>query len=337
MKILAFGNGSGSSWWRLESVAKYIDGYDGHDMLVLSNKDWNGRTGGADIVVWQMVVNPEVINDCHKQGAKVIYEADDLITERLSRKELQNPHEFLAQTRAAIAACDMVTTTTEPLAIELRKINPNVVVLPNYMDDEWWGPASNIRHRGKIRIGWAGSTSHKSDLEFVSPIMERILNEFPEAHFVYCGAGGVSSSSLSTELMYGDDTFRKIPTNRREFFLGVNTELWPIKSKTLHFDIGIAPLISDKFNDCKSNIKWQEYSLNGWAGVYSDEPPYSDIKHALKAKDQEEFYQKIKYLIEHPVEREQMAQRAMKEVKRSWLLKNNFTKWIKAYQKCLNQ
>jgi len=337
MNIIAFCCSSGSKWWRIESVAKHITKNTEHNFYVLDANDWHGDTHGADIIIFQMMVNPDIVDQAHKQGAKVIYELDDLLTERTNREEVDNPQGFIDKTKITISKCDMVTTTVEPLAAEMRKLNKNVEILPNYIDLDWFGKPLDIKHRGKIRLGWAGSTSHASDLLFVKPIILRILKEYDNVDFIYCGAGGVSSDSSHTELFYGKDLFSEIPRERREYHLGSSTELWGKKSKTLHFDIGIAPLITDKFNACKSNIKWQEYSLNRIAGVYSDEAPYSDIKHAIKAKDQEEFYQGIKFLIDNPKEREKMAKLAQREVLLNWTLDKNYTKYLEVYQKCLNQ
>lgn len=337
MRIRSYSNNSGSSWWRLDSIARHVNANTNHEWLTFKASEWNGDALDGDIVVFQMITNPEAVKEAQASGAKVVYEMDDLITERTNRPEITNPATFVSMTKEAIKLADLVTVTTEELAIYARKLNPNVVILPNYIDTEWWGEALNIKRRGKTRIGWAGSTSHASDLKFIAPVIKRVLEDFPDTEFIYCGAGGVSSGSVSTELLYGKDLFADIPTNRREYHLGVNTELWGLKSKTLHFDIAIAPLIKDQFNDCKSNIKWQEYSLNGWAGIYSDEPPYKNITHALKASDPESFYQQIKYLIEHPKERAKMAALAKQDVLDNWTLDKHYNEWLKAYKKCLNQ
>jgi glycosyltransferase involved in cell wall biosynthesis len=337
MKIRAFTNSTGSAWWRLESVAAHINQYTDHEMLCFNAKEWSGDTLDGDIVIFQMVVSPKAIRDAQMMGAKVIYEVDDLITERVNRAEVDKTDDNNQVVKDTVALADMVTTTTEELAKEMRKYNKNVVVLPNMIDLTWWGEALRTKRNDEIRIGWAGSTSHKTDLIYIRPVIKKILENYDNTRFIYCGAGGISSSSSSTELMYGEDLFKDLPAGRREHYLGINTELWGLKSKSLYFDIAIAPLVSDKFNDCKSNIKWQEYSLNGWAGVYSDEPPYSDIKHALKAKDQDEFYEHIAYLIENPEERKKMAKLARREVLTNWTLDHNYKKWVKAYKKCLNQ
>lgn len=335
MKIRAFTNSSGSAWWRLESVARHINLNTEHEFLCFNAKQWTGDILDGDIIIFQMVINPDAILDAQRRGAKVVYEMDDLLTEKVGREEINDDDRFVNGMVESIKLADMVTVTTEALAKKARKFNENVVILPNYMDMGWWGEKSEVKRRGDIRLGWAGSVSHDADLKFISPVIAKIIEEYDNVKFVYCGAGGVSSSSLHTELMFGKDLFKEIPTHRREFFLGTSTDLWGYKSKCLHFDIAIAPLVDDSFNECKSNIKWQEYSLNGCAGVYSDVAPYSDIKHGLKAKTADEFYEKIKELIDGPADRKRLAEKAYNEVRNNWTLDRHFMKWIKAYRTLL--
>lgn len=337
MKIRAFTNSSGSAWWRLESVARKINLYTDHEFLCFNAKQWTGDTLDGDIVIFQMVLNPEVITQAKEHGAKVVYEVDDLIVEKVNKEKVEDNDRYINGMVEAIKLSDMVTTTTEALREKLLKFNKNVVVLPNYIDLDWWGEKLDIPTRGDIRIGWAGSTSHVEDLNFLAPVIKRVLDKYDNTRFVYIGTGGYSSDSEHTELMYGKDLFKDISTQRKELYLGSDTDLWGYKSKTLYFDIALAPLVDDEFNRCKSNIKWQEYSLNGWAGVYSDVGPYRDIKHGLLAKDQDEFFLRIEELILDQEKREQFAEDAEKEVRKNWILDNHYIKWLEAYKACLNQ
>lgn len=337
MKIRAFTNSSGSAFWRLESVARQINMNTDHEFLCFNAKQWAGDSLDGDIVIFQMVLNPEAMLEAKAGGAKVVYEMDDLLTEKVGREEINDDQRYISGMIDSIKLADMVTVSTEELAKKARQFHNNVVVLPNYIDMLWWGNALDTERIGDIRLGWAGSTSHDADLEFIKPAVQAILDEYENVKFIYCGAGGVSSSSGHTELMFGKDIFKGIPPHRREFYLGTNVELWGYKSKTLHFDIALAPLINDEFNKCKSNIKWQEYSMNGWAGVYSDVPAYSNIKYGLKAKTSDDFYWQIKKLIDNDRERLTLGQKAKAEVFKNWTIDNHFMKWIEAYRTCLNQ
>lgn len=342
MKILAFHNKTGSKHWRLEQIAKYLNAQTEHEMFVTSSDNWNDDTMEADIVVAQMWRNPKAVEICHEQGAKVVYEADDaMIGVGNDRSELTKlTPEQEADTIKTIQACDLVTVTTEVLKTHYQQWNPHVVVLQNYIDLLWWGLPSQVRKYGdQLRLGWAGSLSHTADLEMISPVIEDILKEFSHVKFIYCGHGGISSSDPLTQMIQGKDLFPHIPPHRREFIKGSESEYWPAKSKTLGFDIGIAPLVADEFNACKSGIKWMEYSANMVPGVYSAGVVYDPlVKHGvtgLLASNQQEWYESIKRLILDQELREHLAKEAISEVYEKYSLDTHFMEWVDAYQTLL--
>jgi len=337
MKIVAFSNDTGSVQWRLRGPANYINSLTDHEFAVGSHKDWEEDTMGADVVVAEMWRNPKGIDVCHEQGAKVVYDADDIIigVGGKDRKTLMDLDEKQTkQTIDTIGKCDLVTVTTEVLAEHYRQFNDNVIVLPNYMDYLWWGKPLESRSRGYLRLGWAGSLSHREDLMMIAPVIEKICKDYDFVKFVYCGAGGKKG-------IYGEEIFNSIPSNQREYVTGVPLEYWPIKSKTLGLDIAIAPLLDDEFNSCKSSIKYYEYAANGVPGVYSDTVVYHDaIKHGetgYLAKTKGDWEKYLIELIMDEKKRQEIAVNAYKHVFENYNLDDHYEKWVKAYQKCLNQ
>lgn len=339
MNILAFTNDTGSAVWRLKNPANYINALTEHEFAVTSHKNWNEDTLGADIVVAQMWQNPKGIKLCKDMGAKVVYEADDIIIgvggkERSKLTVMTKEQE--AETIESIGLADLVTVTTPVLAEHYSQYNKNVKVLPNYLDFRWWGePPKTKRYGETIRIGWAGSYSHHEDLQMIAPIMERIIKEYPFVKFVYCGHGGMSTE-LGTSLNFGPDLFANIPPERREFYPGVETDFWPAKAKTLAFDIAIAPLINDEFNAGKSNIKYMEYSGNFIPGVYSDTNVYKDtVKHGVTgflAGNEEEWFTYLSKLILDAELRKEIGKQAFLDTFKNWNLEDNYQKWVEAYQ-----
>ena len=336
-KAIAFSNDTGSVQWRLRGPANYINSLTKHEFAVGSHKDWNNDIMGADIVIAQMWRNPKGIKVVKDQGAKAVYEADDIIigVGGKNRKTLMDlTDEQTQQTIETIEQCDLVTVTTEHLAKHYRQYNDNVVILPNYMDYLWWGKPQEVRHRGQIRIGWAGSISHREDLMMIAPVIEKVCNNFQNVKFVYCGTGGKSG-------LYGEEIFEKIPARQREYISGVELEYFPAKSKTLGFDIAIAPLLDDEFNKGKSAIKYYEYAANGVPGVYSDTVVYHDaVKHGktgFLAKTPREWWDHLTELIIDEQKRGEIAREAYKDVFNNYNLDDHYEKWVRAYQSCLNQ
>jgi glycosyltransferase involved in cell wall biosynthesis len=181
----------------------------------------------------------------------------------------------------------------------------------------------------KLRILWAGSTSHTGDLLMVEPVMKRILDEYKdEVEFVYVGHGGNKSKDLYTEFIYGEDLFKRLPQNR-ESILPVPPFIWSYVLASLGADIAIAPLEKNYFNKFKSQCKYLEYAINGIPGVYSAHH-YTDVKDyytGITADSMEDFYLSIKYLIDNPQMREAIGKQAREDVINNFNLESHLSEW----------
>lgn len=65
---------------------------------------------------------------------------------------------------------DWVTTTTEIFAKEIRKFNPNVVVIPNCLDmkEKMWNSEPEPNTSGKVRVAWAGGSCYDDKTEILT-------------------------------------------------------------------------------------------------------------------------------------------------------------------------
>ena len=73
---------------------------------------------------------------------------------------------------------DYVTTTTDIFANYIKKINPNVHVIPNSLDMEhkMWKD-EDTKKTDKVRITYIGGSSHLADLETLIPSMNLLHND----------------------------------------------------------------------------------------------------------------------------------------------------------------
>lgn len=158
--------------------------------------------------------------------------------------------------REAAAGADLVVVSTEPLADVMRGINPNVVVLPNRVHADLLTVERPRRER--VTVGWAGGISHTRDMQSIAGPLRRFLDRNPtvDMHFI-----GVDYSPM---------------LGRPHRHTPWSANVWDYYA-SVDFDIGIAPLVSSRFNDCKSHIKALEYAALGIPVVASDEPPYRDF------------------------------------------------------------
>lgn len=355
LKILVFTNDTASRKWRFDGIAERMHKVNGgHEMYITSWKAWDGDCVGADLVILEMLTSVDMVKKCQAQGAKVIFEADDALIDTYGRERKNLQHiggNWKSQAIETIAACDAVTVTNWQLAENYKRFTKKpVYVLPNYMDFDWYGhDALRIdRNTNEIRIGWFGSRGHFEDLKMVLPALQTILDKYPQARLIYCGYGGMSSDKLSTEIGWGEDVFKSIPTTRREFVRGVNEHLWQMKHRTLDIDIGLAPLIDDEFNHCKTPIKWMEYGVLGVPAVvspvvYAEHPIHKDRstvthgKNAFVAKTESDWVKYISILIEDATLRKKMGKAAKREVEKRWDLDKHWMDFEKVYQEVVSQ
>ena len=172
-------------------------------------------------------------------------------------------------------------------------------------------------------IGYMGSESHEPDLEFISPILKRLLDEFPDKIQIH---------------IYGTKPQEFLLSKSQVFWIPIKTfdyELFSKDFQKLDFDISIAPLIDNLFNRCKSSIKYLEYSTLGVAGVYSKIDPYKDVvtdgNDGLLAGTLDEWYTQLKLLINDDELRYKLAVNAQRTVNDNWLISKNAYLWEQVY------
>jgi hypothetical protein len=155
--------------------------------------------------------------------------------------------------------------------------------------------------------------------------LKRILREFKNTQLVLLGDPRVAESFKGYCV---------------EMMLGVPFEYWPDKINGLQLDIGLAPLLDNEFNRCKSNIKWQEYAIAKIPGVYSS-VVYSSTAHhvtfdgniGMAADTEHQWYRCLKNYIVCKNLRDDIASHAYSFVRSEYSLEKNIDMWVDAYAK----
>lgn len=235
-------------------------------------------------------------------------------------------HQLIVQNKisekivANIRAAEYVTTTTELYADEIRKINKNVVVLPNAIDPNESQFKEVTPESNRLRIGWLGGSSHLHDLMLLDGMTAKLSDVKDKIQLVVCGfdtRGTMTEINPQTgeqrqrpikphetvwyeyEKIFTDnykivtpeyknylEKFIQDPFNgeENENYLRVWTK--PVTSYAKNyskFDVSLAPIKSHIFNKVKSQLKVIEAGFYKKALIASDYGPYTiDLKHSLK-------------------------------------------------------
>ncbi len=265
----------------------------------------------ADVVIIQRLfparVTAETLRAIRDSGKLVIYESDDLLVDpdivpAKVRKLVANSAAYI---RDVLGWADLVTVSTEALREEYSAYNPNVVVLPNMVDETLWQAPRSGRDDDVVRLVYAGTASHEEDFQGVIAALEQLLERHPQGlELVFMG--------------YLPERFADHPRVR---FIDFNTS-YADYLKTLQAlqpDIAVAPLLDNRYNLVKSNIKWLEYTMAGAVGVYSNVLPYQHsvqdgVNGFLVGDRADEWLARLELLVSDGALRHAMAQQARRDV-----------------------
>lgn len=302
----------------------------------------------ADIVVFHRAEDKKKLELMHilkKMGKKIVYDnddtykdigavrANDYINEERLKKGFANLNNIADQ---FIIEADLVTTTTEFLADEYRKLNPNVVVLPNCIDPFFYDePLRN--ETDVVRIGVTGSIGVSSDIEIVAPIIKHYEHD-PRVKIVFFSLPPNRKENPVVGEIYKEE-YAFLDSVDVEWHATVNADEYYDKLNSLKLDMMIIPRQDNYFNRCKSNLKFIEASMfeipciaQGFADGKS---PYQvnpeDQKHLKLVMDNKDWIPEIEKMINDKEGRREMGRKAHEYVLQNYNIDDKAHLWEEAY------
>lgn len=204
----------------------------------------------------------------------------------------------------SIGHASAVITNSKELAEFVSRFSDKVSVLPAFFDFsliEGVQPSKTT----ELRIGFSGSPSRVDDLDLITPIIEPVLANVPQAVFEFAGA-------MPAGL---------VPGERIRFFPHSTDYAAYIRFQAQrNWAIGLAPLRDHEANHGKTDNKYREYGACRCAGIYSDIPPYRGVvRHGVTGllieNTTARWLDAVTNLLEHPARRAALAQDAFEDVK----------------------
>ncbi len=281
---------------------------------------------GADTLVFQRPNNDAALDMLEAliplKGIRKIYEVDDHIS-RIPLKSAHHqdmPKDMRGRINRAIGLCDRLVVSTEALAHELAGRCGDTRVVQNRLSPAMWGalPPGKVplvRQTSRPRVGWAGGIGHLGDLEMIAEVIRDLADTVDWVFFGMC-----------------PDAIRPFV---REFHTGVPTLDYPARlmQLTQSWDLAIAPLEINAFNECKSNLKLLEY---GWCGVpvvCTDITPYQCDLPATRVKNRyKDWREAILSQLADRAACQQQGQALQERVAADWTLTGrHLTDWYQAW------
>lgn len=214
-----------------------------------------------------------------------------------------------------IQLADAVVVTTEALKQLYSTWTKNIVVIPNCVSREMRRDKPKTEN-SKVKVLWTGSNSHLPDLMLLKEPMQKLFKTHGEK-FEFHLQGGLNFSEIFPEIpitTHGPVEFGE--------YLNVIQDINP--------DIALGPLQRNSFNSGKSNLKYLQMTLMESAFVASNYGPYTTIddgQDGMLCKNEDDWYNKISYLIDHPEACKKMVKNANKYVDSCFMLEKHLPRW----------
>ncbi len=268
-----------------------------HVFEFITNEEWIKY----DLVQFHKnFVTPEILIKLKVLGVKTLVDFDDywhLPYNHLSFQHYKNsnqPYRFIEILKQA----QYISTTTRILAKEIKKHNSNILVLPNCISQKYSQSYPIDILNDTLRFGYLGGSCHLPDVELLRGLNNKLL-----------GSGLQYSLNLfgyKQDSVYFD--YAKVLTDNGVY--SDNLTLYPSLPVPdyLYFynmvDVSLVPLVSNKFNSLKSELKLVEAGMFKIPVIASNVLPYKPhLKHKQNcfiAESKTDWFKGMKYFIKNP-------------------------------------
>ena len=231
-------------------------------------------------------------------GAKWILDVDDNMYAVSAENPVKsNVDKMLNNLELCCSLADGMTVSVPKLKEIYTKLNPNIYVIPNGQEPSNW--KKTVYKNKKIRIGWRGASGHKADASLIAPALKELHKNY-DFEFVTLG--------VATDIKSEHHNF--VPA--MEYFEVLDL---------MKLDIAVVPLINSPYNQCKSNIAVQEFSMLKIPVVASPTENQKDMP-ILYAKNNFEWYQNLEKLILDKKLREKQGQEQYEFIRNNYYEKD---------------
>lgn len=311
----------------------------------LSGEEMRDRALKCDVICFQRPSGKEVLKLAQilkKAGKYIIFDNDDTYSgvplHRLeNQKQVQVAKEINARLNEFCALADGVTTTTQVLADEYRKINPNVVILKNCIDpiDEF---VCKKNTTGKFRVGLIGSVTSNDDYFHIKDQIKK-LDERGDVTIVILGVKRQDGKLMAPTMKEDYDFW--VTLKNIEWHNACNVTEYMYNVSQLALDLAIIPRKDHYFNECKSNLKYLEMSLLRipiLAQAFpSGKSPYQiDSPHCTLVMDNSTWYDMVIDIKNNYDIYKNLANKAHDYVLEHYNIQKYAQEWVKQIEKLCN-
>jgi len=256
------------------------------------NIDWqlNVRDTDADIVILLRSSDRQEVDFLHKQNKVLIFDINDLLV-----------FDDIFVIEDVIRNVDYVVTCSHWMARRFADINPNVICVPDSLEEEFFTSKPAVLPEEPIVFSWHGTNDNLPYFMYIADVLKQIASEY-----------NILVKFITTERnsigVLNSDIIAQFP------FPGLFVEWKRDKfvSDLCNSHAGLIPLHITDFCNCKASHKAISFMALGLPCIASDVPPYRDvIQHGYNgflAYTDDEWYQCLKQIITSPTLRQTIGE-----------------------------
>lgn len=242
-----------------------------------------------------------------------VFEVDDLVI-NLPMKNAHRPHihpDIIKRLRNTAKRMDRMVVTTDYLAERYRGWNPDIRVVPNFIERaRWGGLATQIIHDARPRVGWVGGVSHQGDLEVIQEVVKATHRDIDWVFMGMC-----------------PDSMRPYAT----FVPPVPFEQYPSKVASLGLELALAPLEEHPFNLGKSHLRILEMGVLGIPVLATDILPYQGFPIWLVKNRYHDWLSALRDLLSDRAALRSAGEALRENIEQNWILEDHLDLWETAW------
>lgn len=296
--------------WRIDYLVKSINDLKGRWEAIKIDKfqESYSKLYDADVIVlYRFLVNDSEIEYLKNNKKPLIYDIDDYVFEELGKYNTSYQRRYALHW---LKQADIVTVTTPYLAnvIEEKEkctVRKNAVPVKEFKKLDF---TKKIKSEN-LRIGWLGGINRNESNSFILDLLRGVASKRPTT-FIYFGKTEEFYQSLKGVDNLSVERKKYVPVEKPQDFYKAILDA--------NLDCIINPLMSDKFFECKSELKYIECGILRIPLITSPRGMFKDIiKHkdnGLLAETVEEFDKAIDFLCDNKNKIVKIKEKAYSEV-----------------------
>lgn len=303
--------------YRVHNFVKPLQAYGWNVKVVLDKDAVLAMNAPWDIVVFNRISANEAVlaaqQTYRNKGGVLIYDIDDLIfnpekarlQDSFKKRDVEGQNARLAamaRIKSSALAADLMTVTTDALALEAKKMGQSAFVIPNSLPPQM--PPAIDKQKNIINICYlSGTASHDRDFKECESAVIEILSTYDNVVFNLVG-----ELALCDELNNHEQVIR-------HDLMSHNNMLQFLSS----MDINLAPLeLGNEFTECKSELKIFEAAYYAVPTVASTTAAFSQVinggENGYLASSAKEWLEALVSLVENKPYRNALGDMAKKTI-----------------------